>query len=194
MIHGYQLSAICGKLDIKIKPYFRGLFNPDTTEDALAMIDSNKPNFLIFNTDFSHRNGSHWVAAYVDLEKESYFIDSFAHNPNFYSLEKFWSAATDNDFKMLPNQLQSKYTTVCGLYCLFFGHYLCQNKDMVTVLSMIQEKTNILRDQHIFEWFQNHFGDAIKLENPVIDCNKFKGAEKQKCDQYHKMILARQSM
>ena len=38
-MRGYQLSAICNRFDNKIKPYFRGLFNSDTTDEALEMLD-----------------------------------------------------------------------------------------------------------------------------------------------------------
>lgn len=191
MIRGYQLSAVCGKLDSKIKPYFRGLFNPDTTQDALAMIDPNKPNVVIFNTDFSHREGSHWVSAYIDLENENYFLDSFAHHPNYYNLENFMTEATGDDFKIIPKPLQSKFTTVCGLYTVFFTHNLCDNKDLNSVLALLPESTKLLRDKHIYDWFNDHFGHAIELEPSFIDCTKFKSVEGQKCKNYEKMILER---
>lgn len=196
MIRGYQLSYICSNIDLKIKPYFRGLFNPDTTKNALKMIDPNKPNFLIFNTDPSYMDGTHWVSLFVDLQNKSYFLDSFAHHPNYYNLENFCTEVTGDDFEILPTALQSKFTTVCGLYTIFFGHYLCDGKELSTILSMLKlEKTKILRDQHIVEWFQEKYGHAIKLENSFIDCKKFKGtADGQKCKEYEKMILDRKTV
>ncbi len=196
MIRGYQLSYICSNVDSKIKPYFRGLFNPDTTKNALAMIDPNKPNFLILNTDPSYKDGAHWVSLYVDLQNKCYFLDTFAHHPNYYNLENFCAEATGDDFIMIPTALQSKFTTVCGLYTIFFGHHLCIGKDLDTILSMLKpEKTKVLRDKHIFEWFQETYGHTVNLENnSFIDCKKFKGtADGQKCKDYEKMILDRKT-
>lgn len=189
MIRGYQLTAVCSQYDSIIKPYFRGLYTPDTIDSAVRMIDANKPNFLIFNSDFSHNQGSHWLGVFVDLENESYFIDTFAHHPNYYHLERFWAEVTGDDYKTLPRVLQSKYTTVCGLWCLYWGHWLCAGLDMEKILKKLPNSTNILTDQHILNWFNENFGSMIKLESPWIDCSKLTNkAEKQKCKQYKQML------
>lgn len=196
MIRSFQLADVCSRLDPEIKNYFRGIFTPDTVlPGAVDMIDPNKPNFLIFNTDYSHKEGSHWVAAYINLDKESYFIDSFSQHPNQYDLEDFWLEVNNSDYKTLPKPLQSSYTNVCGLYVVFFGHYLCKGYDMSKILELIPDRSKVLRDRYILEWFERNYGKSIKLDTQFIDCKKFqKSGRAQSCKNFQKMILDRQNI
>lgn len=195
MMRGYQLKAVCSQYDTVIKPYFRGLFFPDTTQNALQMIDPNKPNFLIFNSDFSHEEGSHWIGAFIDLQNQSYFIDSYAKNPNFYDLEEFMATATGNDYKTLPKPLQSKYTTICGIYCIYFGHHLCSGESLDGILKKMPNTTKILRDQQMVEWFEKRYGSVITLNKPWLDCNRMldKG-DSQKCKTLEELIHDRKTV
>ncbi len=76
------------------------------------------PGAYIVNTDDWSEPGQHWVAFFlVDGEIECF--DSFGENPAKYSnhIEKW----IENDYKIVQCEtLQSRDSTVCGQYCMYF--------------------------------------------------------------------------
>lgn len=196
MIRAYQLAHVCSNLDSEIKKYFRGIFSSNEITSAVQAIDLNKKNYIIFNSDPSHKSGSHWVSAFIDMHGRNVFIDSYDRSPSYYNLEKFFSDVCGDDYKTIGRQLQSTYTNVCGLYVVFFGHYLVQDYDLAKVLSLIpSERSKILRDREMYERFLKHYGKAIVLDKAFIDCASFDKLKKnQSCKNFQKMILDRKSL
>ena len=196
MLRYYQLIDLCSRIDTDIKKYFRGVFSLDTVPDSISMIDPNKPNFLIFNTEPSTKPGAHWVGAFIDLQSDIVFIDSYDQSPHYYDLEDFFLEATGGDYITIGKKLQSDFTNVCAIYVLFFGHYLSKGYDLKKIIDLIPDHTNVLKDRHMVEWFNKNYGKSIKLNNPFIDCNKFRhySGYKQSCKSYEKMIFDRKSI
>ena len=196
MIRGDQLAHICSNLDPEIKPYFRGVYAlNELLTDALSMIDLNKENYFVFNTDTKDKPGSHWVGAVIDINKKSVFIDSYGKSPNYYDMEEFFDQACDGDFISIDKQLQSNFTNVCGLYVIYFLHFIAKGTSLTEILKTIPKMSKVLVDRYMLEWFVKNYGKTIVLNTPFIDCKKFtKTNPKQSCKKYEKMLLDRESI
>jgi hypothetical protein len=192
MLRQYQIVKICAEIDLEIKPHFRGVFGADQIEMALAKIDRNQKNFLIFNSDPSYKPGARWLGVFVDLEKESYFIDPQNRHPNFYNLEKFWQLATDSDFLTVGRQLESKFSNLSGIYAIFFGHFLCKGYGMGKIMNLLDQPSKILRDRHVLDWFEKNYGKKITINVPLPDCSE-KKSQQQSCKSYRKMLIDRKT-
>lgn len=134
--------------------------------------------------------------AYVNFEKENLFVDSYGHTPEYYGLDDFWVRATDNQYHTIGKQLQSNHTTVCGLYVVYFGHYLMKGDSLKKILRKFpNDRSKVLRDRDVYDWFKENYGNTIVLDRSFIDCDKFTKLNKnQSCKNYEKMIIDRKSL
>ena len=83
---------------------------------------------VIFNIDPHNKEGSHWVAVFVNIRKrEVYYFDSYGERTS-----KFINRFVNNkiiaqgetlgmDFKYIKNKKRHQYrSSECGMYCLYF--------------------------------------------------------------------------
>ncbi len=76
------------------------------------------PGSYVANTENYGRPGQHWVAFFSYDDKLDVF-DSFGEHPASYN--KYIETWCDQVYNVRQNQeLQSRDTTVCGQYCMFF--------------------------------------------------------------------------
>lgn len=88
---------------------------------AVDEIPQTLPNLsgFITNTDPHQRPGKHWISFFVVSGVLECF-DSYGLSPEYYS--KSFKSFMSNYSKIEVNtkRLQSRDTTVCGQYCLFY--------------------------------------------------------------------------
>ena len=83
---------------------------------------------IIFNTDPHNKEGSHWVALFVNIKKEEiYFFDSYGERTskfiNRFAKKKIikQGETLGMDFKFIKNKKRHQYrSSECGMYCLYF--------------------------------------------------------------------------
>ena len=86
------------------------------------------PSYIIVNTSKSYVYNGHWVLIYFVSFDSVLFFDSFGRDHsivnNGYVLQRYL-----NKYNIKFNKfvLQSKFSNVCGYYCLYVAFYLCRN-------------------------------------------------------------------
>ena len=77
------------------------------------------PSFFIFNTDNRSEPGEHWLAIFIDENKNAEFFDSYGNHPRYFRLEKYLDKIgrswTYND-----KIIQDYFSQLCGHYCIYF--------------------------------------------------------------------------
>lgn len=82
---------------------------------------------VVFNTDPHYKEGSHWVALFIDINKrEIYYFDSYGERISKY-INRFGKNVIKQGlklnmkFKFKKNKVRHQYKeSECGVYCLFF--------------------------------------------------------------------------
>ena len=78
---------------------------------------------IIYNLDPHFKDGSHWVANFIDIPKHKcYYFDSYGMKPPG-QVEKFmkWLTTQDPKMKLAYNARQFQFKgSECGVYCLYF--------------------------------------------------------------------------
>lgn len=78
---------------------------------------------IIYNLDPHYKNGSHWIANYIDLDKdECYYFDSYGMKPP-KQVYKFmqWLTLQEPNMKLGWNGRRFQLSdSECGMYCMYF--------------------------------------------------------------------------
>jgi hypothetical protein len=95
--------------------------------DLLPTVD-NYPCYVIVNTTTSDKNYGHWILLYIKCEKEAIFFDSYGRKPSLVNNGQLFNDYLSK-FNVTYNKhvLQSRYSNVCGYYCIYVAYFLCQN-------------------------------------------------------------------
>lgn len=78
---------------------------------------------IIYNLDPHFKDGSHWVANFIDIPKHKcYYFDSYGYEPP-KQISRFmkWLTTQDPEMKLAYNARQFQHQdTECGMYSLYF--------------------------------------------------------------------------
>jgi len=78
---------------------------------------------IVYNLDPHYKNGSHWVANYINIPKKTcYYFDSYGLPPP-KEIYKFmqWLSIQEPDMKLGSNGRRfQRLNSECGMYCLYF--------------------------------------------------------------------------
>lgn len=78
------------------------------------------PASFIVNTDPSWKPGTHWLAIYIDENRNVEFFDSYGRPAQMYtSVFKFIKHMAPG-FRANSRQLQGTLSSTCGQFCLYF--------------------------------------------------------------------------
>ena len=122
---------------------------------------------LIIFIDGIKKNLGHWLVI-CKIKKDLYWIDSFGLSPLFYK-----NNINNKYLKFsyyLSKRLQSRLTTICGGYCIFFIHMIFKSN-----YNIKQFKTILINNFH-FKNFEKNDQIIAKyiLNNTLISKNKCK--------------------
>ena len=107
----------------------------------------------ICNDQISENPGNHWFLIYVESDVIN-FVDSFAKHFTFYKIDKELS---QKPVKILPFQLQSYFTEVCGHYAIFFSYHLSRNKRLETIYQPFSRSNLLQNDEKVFNFLIQTF-------------------------------------
>lgn len=78
---------------------------------------------MVFNLDPHYREGSHWIAAYINIpKKKCYYFDSYGMKPP-KQIYKFmqWLSLQEPDIELGWNGRRFQFKeSECGVYCMYF--------------------------------------------------------------------------
>ena len=102
---------------------FEGIYAVDKLPDRVKF-----PSYIIVNTSKSTVYDGQWVIIYFKNTDSVIFFDSFGRDPsnvnNGYILKLYLDKYIVKFNKFV---LQSKFSNVCGCYCLYVAFYLCRS-------------------------------------------------------------------
>ena len=136
------------RTDSFVDQYLMGIFSADELPTMVF------PGAYIVNTDESSQKGMHWLAFFTTNGTVECF-DSFGKNPGLYSLHiKKW---IEDTYKVLHcEELQSRDTTVCGQYCMYFLLLRSYGFSYEDVMSSLTRKAEI-NDQFVCRFINKFF-------------------------------------
>ena len=105
---------------------------------------------IIFNLDPHDKPGSHWVCAFIDLEKETaYYFDSYGYEPPD-EIERLLKRCKDQGCKHIYfNDIRhQRKGSECGMYCLYVIICLLNGKDFANICKNVvdDDTMNSFRD------------------------------------------------
>lgn len=154
-----QLDNICAIIDPEISKSYLGTFAVDTIPRRIS------PGFCcIVNTDPVREVGSHWVAIYCEKNGRAEYFCSYGREPGII-LGKRLASIFPRGYKMNKNRLQSKITTVCGPYCVYYLHCRTRGKTLSWVQNKFSKRNYIENDSKIKEFMY----ETYKFSVPLID-------------------------
>ncbi len=120
--------------DLLTRKIFRGVF----PSDKLPQTIEKYPCGSVAKTDPSNKPGTHWVAFYFPSEEQGEFFDSYGQPPNSYR-KSFKNVLNKHsyDWKSNTHKLQSKWSNVCGQYCIFYLAHKARGFSMGKIIHFI---------------------------------------------------------
>lgn len=115
---------------------FVGIFSKDT----LPKIDKLKrpKSLIICNTDESFKDGSHWIAIFIDFQLNCVdFFDSLGKNANHYGVEfsQFLNLIPFENVRFVDRRIQPPKTDVCGEFCLYYSAARCKGSNLHSIIN-----------------------------------------------------------
>lgn len=100
--------------------------HPDTSDsflgvfprDRIPMQDLCYPCSIVLNTDKSNDPGTHWVCVYFNYNDGAEWFDSYGLSPQYKEFRNVVNTANYWSYNSI--QLQSFFTTTCGLWCIYY--------------------------------------------------------------------------
>lgn len=169
-----QIMKIIDNDKIMKKTFF-GIFARDT----LKPLNKNIESAYIANTDKSNSPGEHWILTYVIPDKnEIIFFDSLAFKPSYYGKEfEDWINLPEFKVVKISRAVQSKESTYCGLFVIYYFYYLCRGwsvDDITNTFSSDLGKNDEIVSQFAQKKFKfNARREIIRSTKSVIYRTKF---------------------
>ena len=119
------------------------------------------PCGFIANTDKHSKEGVHWCSFYFPNSTTVEYFDSYGKSVNYFNdyfpiyVSKFPSIVTNS------KQLQSLYSDVCGMYCMFF---LLQRLNGLSFHEIVNSFSNVheCNDSFVYNYVSNVFVECIQ--------------------------------
>ena len=124
------------------------------------------PVALVANLDPSRREGSHWVAIYIDEDGVGDYFDSYGLRPGDGNFVRFFQRNCTR-WSWNQNDLQSLGSSVCGHYCIWF---LGRRAEGYTMQDICNEFTTDTRknDAYVRKMVVARYGNPVKYNS--MDC------------------------
>ena len=138
------------------------------------------PQSFIVNTDTYSRPGTHWCAVYIDQNGNGEFFDSFGNQPDHYGyfFIRFLRKHCGESITVNTKAIQSDFSRLCGMFCVFYLHQRFHHVPAINILSMFSPSNKSLNDvflhQNILRIFQNCLkDDCLQTCKPLVKLSLF---------------------
>lgn len=159
IIHALQQDPITSKK-------FCGVF----PSDKLPQMIDKYPCGFVANTDPSSEPGTHWVAFYFSSEQKGEFFDSYGQSPHYYK-NSFGDFLKSHKWEFNTRKLQSDWSDVCGLYCIFYLSHRARGHSMNKIVQLFTNDT-MLNDAKVSQFVKSHFRVLLTKYSNVNQCCK----------------------
>jgi hypothetical protein len=151
----------CIECDPLLKQHVLGVF----PADRLPRTVTRYPCGFIANTDIMSREGTHWIAFYLPRRGQAEFFDSYGEDPTSNSVHfQRWFTQHVSAVKWNTKQIQSAYSSVCGLYCLFFLRRRLGAHTMQDIVSIFSSTHLTANDQFMYDYMSGVFTHCTQNE------------------------------
>ena len=143
----------------KTEPYFDGVFSIDMLHKI-----KNKPKLIICNTDPSTKPGKHWVLFFFHNDTVDFF-DSLGNDMNYYGNEFInFAKRFSSKYQISLIQTQPKNTSICGQYCLYFAHKICNGEKMENIIKCMKSPEHVLHfvNRNFVKLVNEHFFKLVQ--------------------------------
>ena len=145
----------CIECDPLLRQRVLGVFAADQLS---KVIPSNYPYGFIANTDIQSKRGQHWCAFYANEPGEAEFFDSYGFPSQQYSqFFSQWMQEHSILQKYNKVQIQSEYSSVCGLYCLFYLRQRLRGWSMNNIVHSFNTVNRVNNDSFIYTYMSGVF-------------------------------------
>lgn len=110
---------------------------------------------MIVNTDAHDKEGTHWLAMYVQDEDTLEFFDSFGFPPSIYKPFISQYASQFSYVKWNEISFQSLTSNVCGQYCMYFVLKRCKGSSMDYIVHQLKYSKN--NDFRMYNFFRKRY-------------------------------------
>jgi len=160
----------CIDCDPLLKQYVLGVFSADRLPQTYY------PCAFIANTDDYSQRGEHWCAFYSDKPGSAEFFDSYGNPPGYYNDRfKTWLNRRTSSAVFNGLRIQSDFSSVCGLYCLFYLRQKLTGHTMQEIANVFNSTDLGANDRFIYEYTMRVFPHCIandcvykQICNPLI--------------------------
>lgn len=146
-----------------------------------------KPCALVFNTDDSTKQGSHWVAVYVDRYGAGIFFDSYGLPPAIpQHVDRLRRNCHIYDWNI--QQLQSIDSSVCGHYCIDFLFYMSSGYSMDHFCTLFSSNT-VENDKLSVTMYKRILKNTKICKNKKIICTQCEQSCKPRTHTHHEHVF-----
>ena len=145
----------CIACDPQLQQRILGVFPADRLPKTITTF----PCGFIANTDIHTAKGRHWCAFYFSsTQREAEFFDSYGKNP-MYNSGHFakWLDERVSYVTRSRKQIQSNYSKVCGLYCLFYLQQRLAGRSMQEIVKAFSADCLSANDEFIHRYMSATF-------------------------------------
>lgn len=118
-----------------VKAGLRGFWAGAQPANFIFQFPFQGPQFIVFNTDESGTEGSHWVAMFVPFSGPIEFFDPLGRRPESYqSYFRDWLISSAKSYMRNEWRYQDYGTPTCGEFCVYFGVKRLKGETMREIL------------------------------------------------------------
>lgn len=132
--------------------------------DQLPQTLNKFPCGFIVNTDVHTEPGTHWCAFYFENANMGEFFDTFGRRPEDYGrfFVKFSRQHSAFGLKINAKRLQSDFSNVCGLYCLFYLHQRFSHVSMERIVKSFVSNNFYYNDMYVYQIISHSYIHCIR--------------------------------
>ena len=140
-------------------PWLKHLHGRVLAKNLLPQKKDQKTRAFIVNTDNSDQPGTHWVVVYFSESGNSYYFDSYGLPPLHEEITQFLNQNSVKPWTSNHQRVQSLFSSLCGMYCVFALDTLSRGYDIQQYLRHKFYNTDYFHnDQLVIQWFQQNYG------------------------------------
>ena len=124
------------------------------------------PVGLIANTDPQSKPGKHWVAFFIDHDRNGEYFDSYGQQPVVKSFQTFLNKNT-SEFLCNNQRIQGPLSSVCGQYCIFYIIHRVKDIAMQKIVNVFDSQDLVDNDNTVTEFINENFN--VDLETYDVD-------------------------